>query len=103
MVPRAHEPTDNASSTEGGAHARNILAGASSTAMRGRHRQKPSGIAAKETIGKMHLIPKLGSKRLDEVTTEDIQRLKRHLDNRASKTVNNVLTVLNVLLKKAVE
>jgi hypothetical protein len=32
-----------------------------------------------------------------------VQQLKRRLDNRSPKTVNNVLTVLNVLLKKAVE
>ena len=67
------------------------------------NRQKPSGIAAKETIGKLHLIPILGSKTLDAITTEDVQQLKRHLHDRAPKTVNNVLTVLSVLLKKAVE
>ena len=32
-----------------------------------------------------------------------MQRLKHRLHDRAPKTVNNVLTVLNVLLKKAVE
>jgi integrase len=42
-------------------------------------------------------------KRLDAITNEDIQRLKHHLRERAPKTVNNVLTVLSVLLKKAVE
>ena len=67
------------------------------------NRQKPSGIAAKETILKVHLVPLLGSTRLDDITTEDVQRLKHQLRNRAPKTVNNVLTVLNVLLKKAVE
>jgi integrase len=67
------------------------------------NRQKPSGIAAKETIGQVHLMPKLGTKRLDAITTESVQQLKHHLRDRAPKTVNNVLTVLNVLLKKAVE
>jgi integrase len=67
------------------------------------NRQKPSGIAAKETIGRVHLIPALGSQRLDAITTEGVQQLKRHLQDRAPKTVNNVLTVLNVVLKKAVE
>lgn len=33
----------------------------------------------------------------------DDQRLKHRLRDRAPKTVNNVLTVLNMLLKKAVE
>jgi len=66
------------------------------------NRQKPSGIAAKETIGNLHLIPRLGSKRLHAITTEHVQQLKRHLHDRSPKTVNNVLTVLSVLLKKAV-
>src|SRR5581483_1706903 len=64
------------------------------------NRQKPSGIAAKETILNIHLVPLLGTKRLDAITTEDVQRLKTQLKDRAPKTVNNVLTVLNVLLKK---
>jgi integrase len=67
------------------------------------NRQKPSGIVAKESIIKVHLVPRLGTRKLDAISTEDVQRLKRDLKNRASKTVNNVLTVLNVLLKKAVE
>ena len=45
----------------------------------------------------------MGAKRLDEISNEDIQRLKHQLRDRAPKTVNNVLTVLSVLLKKAVE
>jgi hypothetical protein len=67
------------------------------------NRQKPSGIAAKDTILRVHLVPRLGSKRLDAITTEDVQQLKVALGNRAAKTVNNVLAVLGVLLKKAVE
>lgn len=67
------------------------------------NRQKPSGIAAKETILNIHLVPLLGSKRLDAITTEEVQRLKHRLRERAPKTVNNVLTTLNMLLKKAVE
>lgn len=67
------------------------------------NRQKPSGIAAKDTIGRIHLLPLLGAQKLDAITTEDIQRLKARLRSKSAKTVNNVLTVLNVLLKKAVE
>jgi integrase len=67
------------------------------------NRQKPSGIAAKESILTVHLVPLLGAKRLDAIGNETIQRLKHELRDRAPKTVNNVLTVLNVLLKKAVE
>lgn len=67
------------------------------------NRQKPSGIVAKESICRVHLVPFLGSKRLDAITNEDIQRLKAELGNRTAKTVNNVLTVLNTLLRVAVE
>jgi len=67
------------------------------------NRQKPSGIAAKETILNVHLVPVLGTKKLDAITSEEVQRLKHQLRGKAPKTVNNVLTVLNVMLKKAVE
>jgi hypothetical protein len=64
------------------------------------NRQKPSGIAAKETILNVHLLRLPGSKRLDAVGNEDVQRVKHNLRQRSPKTVNNVLTVLNVLLKR---
>ena len=64
------------------------------------NRQKPSGIVSKESILHQHLVPLLGSKKLDAITTEDVQNVKRHLKDRAPKTLNNVLTVLNTLLKK---
>jgi integrase len=67
------------------------------------NRLKPSGVAAKEMILRVHLIPALGGARLDAITTEAVQRLKAQLHDRAPKTVNNVLTVLNVLLKTAAE
>ena len=67
------------------------------------NRQKPSGIAAKENILNVHLIPSLGTRRLNAITNEDVQRLKGQLQHRKPKTVNNVLGVLSVLLKKAVE
>src|SRR5262245_51662479 len=35
------------------------------------NRQKPSGIAAKDSILRVHLIPMLGRKTLDAITTED--------------------------------
>ena len=63
------------------------------------NRQKLSGIAAKESIVRIHLTPRLGSKKLDAIATEDVQHLKRQLADRSAKTVNNVLTVLNMLLK----
>ena len=67
------------------------------------NRLKPSGIAAKETILRVHLQPRLGHKRLDTITTEDVQQLKAGLSDRSAKTVNNVLTVLSVVLKTAVD
>ena len=54
-------------------------------------------------ILRVHLVPRLGSRRLDTITNEQVQRLKRALNAKAAKTVNNVWTVLNVLLKTAVE
>ena len=66
------------------------------------NRQKPSGIAAKETILRVHLVPLLGKKKLDAINNEDVQRVKRHLRDKAPKTVNNVLSVLNTSLKVAV-
>ena len=59
------------------------------------NRHKPSGIASIESILKWHLVPTLGSKRLDAITHEQVQRLKLALSERAPKTVNNVLTVLS--------
>jgi integrase len=67
------------------------------------NRQKPSGIAAKDTILRVHLVAHIGSTKLDAITNEAVQRLKHALQSRSVKTVNNVLTVLNVLLKAAVE
>jgi len=67
------------------------------------NRLNPSGIVSKESIIRVHLIPLLGSKKLDAITNEHVQRVKRHLVDHTVKTANNVLTVLNVLLKKAVE
>lgn len=66
-------------------------------------RQKPSGISDKESRLRVHLLPFLGTKRLDVIGNEDIQKLKARLVDKAPSTVNNVLTVLNKLLKVAVE
>src|SRR5690606_6331087 len=49
------------------------------------------------------LIPHLGSRALDTISNEQVQRLKLALGEKSPKTVNNVLSVLNVLLKQAVE
>jgi Phage integrase, N-terminal SAM-like domain len=67
------------------------------------NRLKPSGIASKNAILRLYLIPAFGRRRLDAIKNEDVQRLKAQLEFKSPKTVNNVLTVLSVLLKKAVE
>lgn len=67
------------------------------------NRQKPSGVAAKETILHIHLLPVLGNKRLDGISNEDVQHLKTVLRMKSAKTANNILTTLNMLLKVAVE
>ncbi len=67
------------------------------------NRQKPSGVAAKESILRLHLVPELGSRTLDTISNEQVQRLKLQLHDKSPKTINNVLSVLNVLLKQAVE
>jgi len=67
------------------------------------NRQKPSGIATKERLLRLYLVPALGHKRLDAVTNEDVQRLKQVLQAKAAKTANNVLAVLSKLLKVAVD
>ena len=67
------------------------------------NRHKPSGIAAKESIIRVHLVPSLGARRLDEITTEHVQLLKQRLASLAPKTVNNTLTVLSTLLRRAVD
>jgi integrase len=67
------------------------------------NQQKPSGIFAKEAIGRVHLLPTFGDAPLDRITLQRVQQLKGTLSDRAPKTVNNVLSVLNTALRKAVE
>ena len=66
-------------------------------------RQKASGIADKESRLRNHLLPPLGHKRLDHIHAEDVQKVKQRLKHLSAKTTNNVLTVLSMVLKKAVE
>ena len=66
-------------------------------------RQKPSGVASKESILRVHLIPRIGNKRLDALTDEDVQQVKSELIVLKPKTVNNVLSVMSKLLKVAEE
>jgi integrase len=67
------------------------------------NQHKPSGVASKESVLTLHLLPRIGSKRLNEVTDVDVQRLKADLAEKklSPKTVNNVLSVLATMLKVA--
>ena len=67
------------------------------------NRQKASTIASKKNSLKNHLVPLLGTKKLDEVKNQDVQHLKAKLHELKPKTVNGVLNVLSKLLKVAVE
>jgi integrase len=67
------------------------------------NRLKPSGVSSKEVAIRVHLFPQFGGKRLDAITTEDVQQLKSAMAVKSPKTVNNVLTVLSVMLRTAVE
>jgi integrase len=66
------------------------------------NRQKPSTIVSKQAILDGKLLPLLGKRPLDQISDEDVQRIKAELHARKPKTVNNVLTVLSKLLKVAV-
>jgi len=52
---------------------------------------------------RVNVVPFLGHKRPNAITSEDVQRFGRSLVVKAPKTVNSALTVLSVALKKAVE
>jgi hypothetical protein len=54
-------------------------------------------------VARVYLLPQFGTLRLDAITTERVQKLKAGLRDRVAKTTNNVLIVLNTVLKKAVE
>lgn len=66
------------------------------------NRQKPSTIIQKERVIEHYLKPRVGKRKLGDISDADVQRLKSDLADRNPKTVNNVLTVLNTMLKAAV-
>ncbi len=65
------------------------------------NRQKASTVYEKECILRVHLVPVLGTRRLDEITDADVQALKVTLAEHKPKTVNNVLATLSKLLRVA--
>ena len=67
------------------------------------NRQKPSTIVQKKLIIEHYLKPRIGSKKLDQVTDSDVQKLKADLRELSPKTTNNALVCLNGILKRGVE
>jgi integrase len=65
------------------------------------NRQKPSGIERKESVYRIWLKPRMGSKRLDEIGVRDVIGLKADLAKRSPKSANNALTALSACLKFA--
>jgi integrase len=55
-----------------------------------------------ESVFKVHLVPILGEKRLDEIQATDVQRIKSELSELKASTVNRVLIALRGLLRTAV-
>lgn len=69
------------------------------------NRHKPSGVESKEYGYRRFLQPQLGHLGLDEITTEEIAKLKSWMvaqDLRAG-TINNTLALISKILKTAVE
>jgi integrase len=67
------------------------------------NRHKPSTQSLKEHIIDFYLKPRWARRRLDDIHDSDVQKLKAELAELSPKTVNNVLCVLNTILKVAVE
>lgn len=70
-----------------------------------KNNNKISGVRGKSSILKTHLIPFLGKKRLDQITSLHIEEYKALTRNKGlcNKTINSHLTVLNTCLTYAVE
>lgn len=66
---------------------------------------KPSERMAKEYLFSLHLLPAMGKKRLDEISTRDVEKFKaKKLEaGLKPKTVNNMLTCLGKTLRYAAE
>lgn len=66
---------------------------------------KISEQTAKRSILDHHLLPALGSKRLDRITVQDVEELKAKLldERKSAKRVNNILIVLSKILRYADE
>lgn len=64
---------------------------------------KPSTIDTKLKHLRVQLLPEFGDKRLDAITSEDVQRFKAKYSALANKTINGILGTLSTILKCALE
>lgn len=64
-------------------------------------RQKPTTLATKRSIFKIHLLPIMGQKRLDTIDASDVQLLKKALAASSVSHLNNALSTLSTVLKFA--
>jgi integrase len=67
------------------------------------NQNKPSTLDAKERINRLHLVPVLGKLPLNRIGKLEIQRVKKHLQEAAPKTVACVLSQLATMLRTAEE
>ena len=66
-------------------------------------RLKPRTVREKQRVIKTDLVPYFGSRKLEDITTADIQKFKAAYADRSPRTVNNILSVLNTMLKASVK
>jgi integrase len=66
---------------------------------------RPSTVRIKETALQLHLLPRLGAFRVDDITTQEIDALSAELSEKglSPKTRANILAILRTSLRKAVE
>lgn len=63
-------------------------------------RQRESTLGAKEILLRRHVLPLLGQLRLDEVTTETFEHIKRERQHLGAGTVNNILSAVMTMLRR---
>lgn len=66
-------------------------------------RRAPGTLTVVEGRIRLHLVPHIGHRRLNEIGADDVTLIKSKLKDNAVRTVNGVLTALSVLLHKAIE
>lgn len=67
------------------------------------NRLAPSTYTLAEENLRLHLIPAIGDRRLDEIADLDVQKVKNAMVSLSVSKVNSALNTLSTLLKKAIE